>query len=562
MNLNIRITGPAGAWVNSTVDIIASLFSNLWYDLVTDIEYESRIKGWVNYFDVNISDNNSKFLTKKVNILLAFNSESLEKAISNLKENATIIINKKHLEKVSNENLHYLQNFNILDLEITDKYDNTYLLWILSKYLNINLDIILEKIEKVFARKWNIVVKYNKAIIENIYNTYKIENNKGFINNISKYNIKKVWNPKSLSYWNKAITNWAIASELEFFAAYPMTPASTVLTEIIKDWTVTYIQNEDEIAVANSTIWASFTGARAMCATSGWGFALMTEALSFAVQAEFPIVVILAQRAGPSTGTPTYHEAGDINFALNPTFWDFEHIVMYPSSLEESYYFGWLSLNFADKYQNLVIILTDKQAAEMHATHSDFKAATVERGIILNNPPEDYKRYELTDSWISPRVVVWTKNWDFIATSYEHDEYWATTEDTILKQKFTRKRFKKLKDFYKKEGLSWFEIINPSAKKMLVIAWFTRYTAEYFIKNNPEYGLIIIKFLKPLDERLRDKIEKLEEVIFVESNYSGQIENYITKELGLKYIDWLKISNLRKYDLFPFYIEDFENLVK
>ena len=551
MNLNIRITWAAWAWVNSTVDIVAGLFAELGYDLVTDIEYESRIKGWVNFFDVSVSDNGAKFLTKKVDIVLAFNDVSLEKVIPSLVKWATIIVNKKHSEKLAEK----IENFNVLDLEIADKYDNTYLLWILAKYLNIDLDIILGKIESVFARKWEVVVNYNKAVIENIYKTYEVETSKDF-------EIKKVWDSKDMSYWNKAITKGAIASDLEFFAAYPMTPASTILTEVIKDWSVTYIQNEDEIAVANSAIWASFTGARAMVATSGWGFALMTEALSFAVQAEFPIVAVLAQRAGPSTGTPTYHEAWDINFALNPTFWDFEHIVMYPSSLEESYYFGWLALNLADKYQNPVIMLTDKQAAEMHGTHDDFEACPVERWVILENPPEDYKRYELTDSWVSPRVVVWTKNWDFIATSYEHDEYGATTEDTELKQKFTEKRFKKLEDFYKKEGLSGYEIINPSAKKMLVVTSFTTYTAKEFIKNNPEFGLIVLKFLKPLDERLRDDIAKLDEVIFVESNYSGQIENYITKELGLKYIDWLKISNLRKYDLFPFYIEDFESLVK
>jgi len=288
----------------------------------------------------------------------------------------------------------------------------------------------------------------------------------------------------------------------------------------------------------------------------------MTEALSFAVQAEFPIVVVLAQRAGPSTWTPTYHEAWDINFALNPTFGDFEHIVMYPSTLEESYYFGWLALNLADKYQNPVIMLTDKQAAELHWTHGEFKAAPVDRWVILDNPPEDYKRYELTDSGISPRVKVWTKNGDFIATSYEHDEFWATTEDSELKKKFTEKRWKKLENFFEKEWFKGYEIINPEAKKMLVITSYTRYTAEEFIKNNPEFGLIVIKFLKPLDSRLRDDIAKLDEVIFVENNYSGQIENYITKELWLKYIDGLKISNLRKYDLFPFYIEDFEELVK
>ena len=567
MHLNIRITGAAGAWVNSTVDIVAGLFSELGYDMISDIEYESRIKGWVNFFDISISDKNELYLTKKVDMILAFNAESLEKSIPSLVDWATIIINKKWSEKIGNENIHSLQWFNVLDLDISDKYDNTYLLWILAKYLNIDLNIILGKIEKVFNRKWETVVKYNKAVIENIYKTYEIKNSpiipfhKGD-ENISKYNIKKIWESKTLAYWNEAIAKGAIKSELEYFSAYPMTPASTVLTEVIKDGTVPFLQAEDEIAVANSAIWASFTGKRAMVATSGGWFALMTEALSFAVQAEFPIVAVLAQRAWPSTGTPTYQEQWDINFALNPTFGDFEHIVMYPSNLEESYYFGWLSLNLADKYQNPVIMLTDKQAAEMHWTHSDFEACPVDRWVILENPPEDYKRYELTDSWISPRVNVGTKNGDFIATSYEHDEYGATTEDTILKQKFTEKRFKKLEDFYKKEWLSWYEVVNPTAKKMLVISGFTRYTAEYFIKNNPEYGLIILKFLKPLDERLRAEIEKLDEVIFVESNYSGQIENYITKELGLKYIDWLKISNLRKYDLFPFYIEDFNELVK
>ncbi len=551
MHLNIRITWAAGAWVNSTVDIVAGLFTELWYSLISDIEYESRIKWWVNFFDVSISDSNELYLTKKVDIVLAFNSESLEKAIPSLVDWATVIVNKKWSKK----SIEKLKWFNVLDLEIADKYDNTYLLAILAKYLNIDLDIILWKIQKVFARKWEVVVNYNKAVIENIYKTYDVETS-------TQFKIEKIWEAKNIAYWNEAIAKWAINSELEYFAAYPMTPASTVLTEIIKDWTVTYLQAEDEIAVANSAIGASFTGARAMVATSGWGFALMTEALSFAVMAEFPIVAVLAQRAWPSTWTPTYHETWDINFALNPTFGDFEHIVMYPSNLEETYYFGWLSLNLADKYQNPVIMLTDKQAAEMHWTHNDFEACPVDRWIILENPLKDYKRYELTESWISPRVVVWTKNWDFIATSYEHDEYWATTENTDLKQKFTEKRFKKLEDFYKKEGLNWFEIINPTAKKMLVIAWFTRYTAEHFIKNNPEYGLIIIKFLKPLDERLREQIAKLDEVIFVESNYSGQIENYITKELGLKYINWLKISNLRKYDLFPFYIEDFNWLIK
>jgi len=575
MHLNIRITWAAWAWVNSTVDIIRAIFARLGYDLITDIEYESRIKWWVNYFDVSVSDNWAKFLTKKVDLLLAFNMESLERQLPSLKDGATIIVNKKYLDKLISQNSPHptplpkgegiekspltrgdLEGFNLLTPEIDDKYDNIYLLSVMAKFMWISAEIINEKLEEVFGKKWEAVVKLNRWVVKNIFEKFPI------VKTFEYQIIDRKWE-KEINYWNKAIIDWATASGLEFYSAYPMTPASTLLTEVIKQNKVKYIQNEDEIAVINSVLWASFTWARAMCGTSGGWFALMSEALSFAVQAEFPIVVILAQRAGPSTGTPTYHEAGDLNYALNPTFGDFEHVVMYPSNLEESYYFWWLALNIADKYQTQVIFLTDKQAAELNGTVWEMMTAIVDRWIVLANPPVDYKRYDLSaEYWISPRVKVGTINWDFIATSYEHDEYGATTENSDLKKAFTEKRAKKLENFFEREWYKWYEVVNPTAKKMLIITSFTSYTAKEFVDRNPEFGLIIVKFLKPLDARLRTEIEGKEEIIFVESNFSGQLEKYLTNEFGLKYINGLKISNLRKYDLFPFYIEDFETLKK
>lgn len=554
MNLNTRISWAAWAWVNSTVDIIAELYAELGYDLITDIEYESRIKWWVNYFDVNISDTSELYLTKYVDIILAFNAESLEKQLSSLKKDATIIINSKWVKKLQDKWVSF-DDYNLLELEIADKYDNTYLLGIYAKYLDLDINIILNKIEKIFSKKWEDTVNHNKDIVKNIFETYEIKKQ-------SNISIKKIWESKDALFWNKALTLWAIENGLEFYSAYPMTPASTILWEVIKDWRVKYFQAEDEIAVINSALWASFTWARAMSWSSWWGFALMSEALSFAVQAEFPITVVLSQRAGPSTGTPTFHEAWDLNFALNPTFADFDHIVMYPSNLEEAHYFGGLALNLADKYQTQVIFLMDKQSSELLGTVWELKTPWIDRWIILDNPPEDYKRYELNDTWISPRVKVWTKNGDFIATSYEHDEFWATSEDPKMKKKMTEKRFKKLENFFEKEWINWYEVINPDAKKMLVITSFTSYTAKHFIKNNPEYWIIIVKFLKPIDSKLRKEFENKEEVIFIENNFSGQLEKYLTNELGLKYIEWLKISNMRKYDLFPFYIEDFNELKK
>lgn len=557
MNLNTRITWAAWAGVNSTVDIIAELYAKLGYDLISDIEYESRIKWWVNFFDVNVSDKWEKFLTKKVDIILAFNAESLERQLPSLKTWATVITNEKNINKLKEKDIS-LSEYNILDLEITDKFDNTYLLWIYALYLNIDINIVLEKIEQTFSRKWKEIVENNKNIVKNIFDTYEI-------NNKSEISIEKIWESKKIYFWNKALVKGSIEWWLEFYSAYPMTPASTLLTEVIKDWRVTYIQNEDEIAVANSALWASFTWARAMCGTSWGWFALMTEALSFAVQAEFPITVVLAQRAWPSTWTPTYHEAWDLNFALNPTFGDFNHVVLYPSTLEEAYYYWGLALNIADKYQTQVIMLMDKQSCELHWTVWKLSVPKIDRWVMLDNPPLDYKRYELTESWISPRVKVWTKNWDFISSSYEHDEFWATTENSDMKKAMTEKRYKKLDNFFEKEWIKGYEVITGQTQgiaptKMIITTSFTRYTAEHFVKNNPEFGLIIMKVIKPIDERVLEHIKEKEEIIFVEANYSGQLQNYMTKELGLKYIDWLKINNLRKYDLFPFYIEDFETL--
>lgn len=552
MNLNIRITGPAWAWVNSTVDILCGLFSHMWYQFITDIEYESRIKWGVNYYDIHISDTNDLFLTKKVDILLALNGASLLHELPNVSTECIIIVNKKWVSKITNPD-----NYKILSLEIADKYDNTYLLAILAQYLSIDINEFEEKIKNVFKRKGDEVVAKNVAIIKDIYTSYSPDYT-------SEIQIKDLSTSQNYSYGNKALTYWAINSNLEYYSAYPMTPASTILSEVIQSGKVTYLQAEDEVSVINSALWASYTWARAMV-WSSWGwFALMSEAISFAVQAEFPITLVLSQRAWPSTGTPTYHETGDINYALAPSFGDFEHVVLYPSNLEEAHYFGWLALNIADIYQIPVLILMDKQSSELYATHDKFTTADTNRGEIEENPASDYARYKLTESWISPRVKVGTPNGDFIATSYEHDEYGSTSEDSTMKVAMTEKRMKKLINFFKEQNIDGYHYFgNKNAKKIIITYSFTSYTAQSFISKNPEFGLMIITVLKPLNTKIRDFIKTIapDELIFVENNYSWQMENYLSNNLWLKYMDNINISHMRKYDLMPFYIEDFNTLL-
>ncbi len=549
----IRIAGPAGLGMHSIMDIIANAFASFGQNVITDSEYQSIIKWGLNYYDVHICSG-KPYITRGVDVVISLNEKNIYPNLADLKVWGLLIANQKWITKVEATLPDLRSKYIVIDPLIEEKYENTYLLGILAGYLGLDASVFESAVERAFVKKWAETVAKNIEILREYSKLWK-EKNEGIQDQFPEAKEKKL-----LTYGNKALVHGAIASELEFFSAYPMTPASTILSEIVNAESVKYLQAEDEIAVINIALGAAFTGARSMVGTSGGGFALMTEWLSFAAQAEFAIVAILSQRAGPSTGTPTYFEQSEISYALVPTFGGCDHVVLCPSTMEEGYYMAGQALNIAQVYQTTVIILTDKQYSEGKVTVSELIPAPVRRGKLLENPTEWYKRYELTDDGISPYVRVGTELGDFIATSYEHDEYGATTEEMDMKVKMTEKRAHKLENFYEKEGIQGYRVVNPTAKKMILTLSFTAYTGEAWCDENPEWGMIIITCLKPLDGRLRDVIAWLDKVVFVESNYSWQIEDYITKEFGLNYIQGLEIDHLRKYDLLPFYMEDFNSL--
>jgi 2-oxoglutarate/2-oxoacid ferredoxin oxidoreductase subunit alpha len=555
-HFTIRIAGPAWLGMHSIMDIIANAFASLGQQIITDSEYQSIIKWGLNYYDVHVCSE-TPYITRAVDILISLNEKNITPNLRDLKKWGLLIANQKWIEKIEVNFPDLRQEYIVIDPLIEDKYENTYLLGILAGYLGLDTTVFEPAITRAFAKKGEEVIAKNIEILRE-YATSWAKKNEAW----NMRSLIAIWkSPMNVTYGNKALAYGAIASELEFFSAYPMTPASTVLSEIVNSKKVNYLQAEDEIAVMNTALGASFTGKRSMVATSGGGFALMTEALSFAAQAEFPIVAILSQRAGPSTGTPTYHEQSEISYALVPTFGGGDHVVLIPSTMEEAYYMGGQALNIAQKYQTTVIILTDKQFSEGKVSITALEPAPVDRGKLVTNPEDGFKRYELTDDGVSPYVRVGTEKGDFIATSYEHDEYGATTEEMEMKVAMTEKRARKLQDFYTKEGIMGYRVVNPGAKKMILTFSLTSYTTEAWVRENPLWGVIIITCLKPLDARLRDVIVALDRVVFVESNYSGQLEDYVTKELGLRFVEGLEISHIRKYDLMPFFYEDFDSLV-
>lgn len=547
MNLSIAFSWPAGGGVNTAGLLLAQLLTQKWYKILVDKEYASIIKWDNNSIIVYISDD-KPFISKELDYFICFDDYSVTK----------------------NEKIYDLKN--IVNLKTYAwKYKNVPAFWVSIKIIEKALWISYGEAEDMLAKffQWEIL-ETSKSELKKWYElgiTVPLLDKGGARGGF----VPTKWGTQKLFFWNEILAKWAMEAGLDRYSAYPMTPASSIIDVVAKDDRVTFHQWEDEIAVSMSMLWAKFAGKRAMCGTSGGGFALMTESISYSNQAEIWWVYIFSQRDGPSTGTPTFTAQWDLDFALNASFGETHPILMYPDTYENWYNLIWKALNRSDRYQYPVICMTDKQFSESYLSidPKNLKPAKIDRGEQIKKGWEDnFKRYELTDSWISSLSTPGTKNWEFIASSYEHDEYWATNEDPEMKIKMVEKRAKKLKTFLEKEfnkDFYGYEIINPNAKKFFVTMWFNRYNLESVIMSetwqSKNYGLIVITVLHPLDPRLKiwlqENEKNIQELTFVEMNHGWLLQKLITNECNLKSTSRdKKLKNIRKVELYPIFKED------
>lgn len=542
MQISIWFSGPAGSGVNTAGILLAELLTHKGYTVLGDKEYASIIKGDNNCFFLYISDEEQPFIRRQIDYFLAYDPYAVSKN--------EIIYDLKKVFMIKDENC---------------KYKNTFTLGSALKIFGISLEEGKTFLEQQFSEKEFSTEVMNQNFLDLEAGYQYIIQNCGEACDIVNCS-KAIWTPKQFMYGNELIAKGAIASGLDFYAAYPMTPASSIIDEVVKDAKVSFFQGEDEIAVSMAMLGAKFAGKRAMCGTSGGGFALMSESISFSNQAELGGVYVLAQRDGPSTGTPTFTGQGDVNYALHASFGDTKPIVLYPSTFEEAYSFAGKALNWSDQYQHPVILLSDKQLSESYVSIDPQKllAEPIKRGKKADSTAEDqFKRYEFSPDGISPYSVPWTERTTFIATSYEHDEYGSTNEEPTMKGKMMEKRAQKLKTFVEQEFNSDFygyEIINPDAETFYITMGINRYALEQHIKGKAEMGLIVIKSLSPFDPRLKtfldEHAKKIKRLIFVEMNQSGILEDLMGKECEL-YGEWKsKISHQRKVTLYPIFEEE------
>jgi len=362
---------------------------------------------------------------------------------------------------------------------------------------------------------------------------------------------------------NQALALGALAGGCRFISAYPMTPATSIIEWLAKheeEYGVVTKHAEDEIAAINMAIGANFVGARAMTATSGGGFSLMVEALGLAGMCEVPLVVVEAQRGGPSTGLPTRTEQSDLLFVLNASHGEFPRLILAPGTVEACFDAGWQAFNLAEKYQTPVIIITDELlASSLRTVEVDgiaFDRVEIDRGSLLSQEDldgltEPYKRHAFTADGISPRAVPGHPKAIYATASDEHDEFGHITEDMENRKRMMEKRMRKLETA--RQDVEPPLRYGPEAAPIVLVGWGSTYGVlrEVVERLDGEARLVQFQGLWPFPAEAAAEALEGGELVLVENNITGQFKTLLQAETCIQVE-----HTVSRYDGRPFSPED------
>ncbi len=537
MDLNILIGGKAGAGIKEAGRMLARVLADMGYHVFVYVDYPSLIRGGHNFVTVRFSDKKIASVRRKADIIVATDGRSIKAHLEDAKEDTLWIINEK-------EKLEGAVKAPFKEVA-PGFFKSSSVLGVILKILGIPLEKGLPLIVSLPQKEKNESI-YREAY-KSVKEFFKVEDLNG----------KK----GEIITGNEAIALGAVDGGLDFYIAYPMTPASPVLHYLAKkkdEFRIKVIHPENEVSVINMALGVSYAGKRAMIGTSGGGFALMTEALSLSGMAELPLVIYEAQRAGPSTGVPTYTAQADLLFCLFAGHGDFPRVVLAPGDPEEAYLLTRKSLNIAWKFQIPVILLGDKHLGESIFT-SYIKREREKEEIKLWEGGNGYKRYEITEDGISPLAFPSTKGAVVKVSSYEHDERGITVEDALSVKKMQDKRLRK-GETLRSYILSQDYTVAVSGKRdadKVIITWGSNKGTVDEVAESEGFKVVRPLVLEPFPtERIRAELEDANLLLCLECSSSGQFE----KLLNMSGI--FPHRSIRKYDGRPFFADELQKLLK
>ena len=544
----IRVGGAAGDGIASTGESFAKICSRSGLHLLAYNSYQSVIRGGFIYLQLRAGRDKILSHGNKVDFLIALNPLEFQRNIVDVVSGGAVLYNSDKIkpdpDKVPNGVILCPLPVNEIlnDIGRNPILQNTVALSSLVQLLDLDVDVMNGVIRDYFGKKKQSVMEINLKVIEAGYE-YSKSNLPDFDFDLNPdYNIKL-----PVLTGNQALGFGSILAGCKFYCAYPMTPASSILHYLIaqsKKSGMVVKQAEDEISVINMAIGSSFAGVRSMVGTSGGGFALMTEAIGLAGQTETPIVVINSMRGGPSTGLPTKTEQGDLFQAIGASQGDFPKVIIAPSTIEDCFYSTIEAFNLADQFQIPVIILSDLFLSEHMESigNLDFNS-TIERGEIVTSNDSDklYRRFQYTDTGVSPRAFPGTSGTVFQASSDEHDDYGNIISDVFTdsetRTKIMLKRMRKMK--FIEEQLPSAKLEGPADADLTIVSWGSTYNVVHeaiqILQNNSKsVNHLHIKYLIPLQKEIKEILSNSKDTLIIEANYTGQLSKLISMETGFQ----------------------------
>nr|WP_319492803.1 2-oxoacid:acceptor oxidoreductase subunit alpha [uncultured Desulfobacter sp.] len=551
MDITILIGGAAGQGIQTIGSLLAAACRKAGYFAMAVNDFESRVRGGHSFFQIRISNTPVYSPREIVDLLIALDENTWQIHRQSLADNSVVLAD----EDFSTTGQVVPVAFEKLAKESGSKlFVNTVAAAAGLRVLGADLDIIQTTIRDHFGSLKQELLEKNLDAAQ-----------KGFdkVADVSfeQQPLAEPSAPKgNLISCAKAIALGAVSADCRVGAFYPMSPATGImlhLTELSKRLDLVVEQAEDEIAAANIVIGASFAGARAMTATSGGGFCLMTEALGLAGMTETPMVIVNAMRPGPSTGLPTRTAQGDLRFAIHASHDDFPRFVFAPGTPEQAFEQTRKAFHLSEKYQVPAIILVDQYLMDaLFLLEKPFSIDKhVERFIVTDEDiadPKKYERFALMDSGVSPRALPCKGDALVKVSSDEHRPDGHITEDIATRNAMMEKRLAKLPAMT--EELDAPEAVHPEAHTLL-IGWGSsagaiKEATEHMRDRGSDVGCLLFSQIWPFPADAVKKVlnnDSDRQYICVEMNAGAQFAGILKEYTDIDFSGYVL-----KYDGRPF----------
>jgi 2-oxoglutarate ferredoxin oxidoreductase subunit alpha len=561
-DLVLAIGGAAGQGIATPGGILARTFVRRGLHLNAYNAYQSIVRGGHIFLTVRVSNREVGNHGDKLDLLLCLNQDTMNRHLRLMGPGSRVLYNSDAIQPGDHGEGVILCPLPVNELTNNDRnklVQNTVALGAIMHLLGLEFKTLDDALTLQFQRKGQELVDQNVSVARAGYDFAKAHF-EPFADPVPR-------GPKPLAVWtgNDALAMGGAAAGVKFYCAYPMSPSSGVLhwmANNARELGIMVRQVEDEIGVANMAIGAAHAGARTMCATSGGGFALMTEAVGAASMMEIPVVYINVMRAGPSTGVPTKTEQGDLWQMLGASQGDFQRFIVAPTNALDAFNTIPELFNLVDHCQCPGFVISDLLISEGTFSVDPDQVnmqPNIDRGELIteatSNGSNPYKRYLDTPSGISPRAVPGVEGHVHVVATDEHDEDGVLISDEftnpIKRRKMVEKRARKMEGIEKRIAPP--QIEGPADAEVTLVGWgSTRGVIKEAVEQLNALGisanLLAVKWIVPLHaDAITEVFSRAKRTIIIENNYSGQFARYLRSETGLA-----ADGHIRKYDGEPF----------